>query len=102
MVNKFYYSNYNTTKIFDHPVAFHSGTMYNAQLYNGIIVPLRKSTGSSKIFCCVIIGIIKFVDHDIIEFLSCFSYIYICMHSIERKHHTRHNTKYNNNPVHGG
>ena len=26
-VNKFYYYNYNTTKIFDDPVAFLSGTM---------------------------------------------------------------------------
>ena len=29
-------------------------------------------------FGCVIIVIIKFVDHDIIDFFSCFIYMYIC------------------------
>ena len=47
LVNKFYYYNYNTTKIFDDPVAFLSGTIYHNALN---IVPLRKATGSSKIW----------------------------------------------------
>ena len=35
-----------------------------------------------KNFGCVIIVIIKFVDQDIIEFLSCF-YIYTCICSLK-------------------
>ena len=58
------------------------------------IVPLRKATGSSKIFGCVIIVIIKFVDQDILNFYLVFCtyvnpwnsstlYIYILLHNYQ-------------------
>ena len=67
LVNKFYYYNYSTTKIFDDPVAFLSGTMY-VYIYISIYI----SALHKYVYIYIYIGIYTYQ-----YYISIYVYIYM-------------------------